>query len=95
MHCTVIIRSESSNRFVARPVGIPEIEASGPTEAEAIEQLKQKLDEWLRDAKVVEITVPTGNVWLDTFGRSAKDRLWEEYEEELERIRREGNQDAE
>ena len=95
MHCTVIVRPESKDRFVARPVGLPELEASAPTEAEAIEQVKHKLDEWLRGAKVVEVSVPTGNPWLDFFGRSADDPHWEEYQAELERIRREGNQDAE
>jgi hypothetical protein len=95
MQCTVVVRAESENRFVARPFGLPEIEASASSEEEAIEQVKQKLDKWLRGAKVVEVTIPTGNPLLDFFGRSADDPHWEEYQAELERIRREGNRDVE
>jgi len=95
MQCTVIVRPESADRYVARPLGLPEIEATAPTEAEAVEELRHKLDEWVRGAKVLEVTVPTGNPWLDTAGRSADDPHWEEYQAELERYRREGNRDAE
>ena len=95
MQCTVVVREQSENRFVARPLGVPEIETTAPTEAEAIEQVKHELDQWFRGAKVVEVSIPTGNPWLDFFGRSADDPNWEEYQAELERIRREGNQDAE
>jgi hypothetical protein len=91
MECVVIVRAQSEGRYVARPLGLPELESCAPTEAEAIEQVKQKLDDWLHGAKVVEVTVPTGNPWLDTFGRSADDPHFEEYQKELERIRSDAN----
>jgi hypothetical protein len=40
---------------------------------EAFEQVKHKLDEWMRGAKIVEVNVPTGNPWLDFAGSSAED----------------------
>jgi hypothetical protein len=95
MQCTVIVRPEPGNRYVACPLGLPQLESHAATEAEAVEQVRHKLDEWMRGAKIVEVSVPTGNPLLDFFGRSADDPHWEEYQAELERIRREGNQDAE
>jgi hypothetical protein len=86
MHCTVIVRPEE-DRFVARPLGLPELETTAATEAEAIEQVKHKLDEWMRGVKVVEVTVPTGNPWLDFAGSSANDPDWEEYQAEIRRYR--------
>lgn len=87
MQCTVIVRPESATRFVAHPVGLPQLESTAPTEAEAVEQVKQKLTAWLKDATVVEVSVPTGNPWLDTFGRSATDPQFDDYQAELQRSR--------
>jgi hypothetical protein len=39
MQCTVIVRAESATRFVASPVGLPQLESTAPTEAEAVEQV--------------------------------------------------------
>ena len=89
MQCTVIVRPESATRFVACPVGLPQLESTAPTEAEAVEQVKQKLAAWLKDAKVIEVSVPTGNPWLDTFGRSATDPQFDDYQAELQRYRAE------
>jgi hypothetical protein len=97
MQYPVIVRAESEHRYVARPVGLPEIEAEASTKQAAVEAVRGKLREWLGDGELVqvEITTGTGNSLLDFFGSSADDPDWEEYQAELERIRREGNQDAE
>lgn len=89
MQCTVIVRLKSATRFVACPVGLPQLESTAPTEDEAVEQVKQKLAAWLKDAKVVEVSVPTGNPWLDSFGRSATDPQFDDYLAELQRYREE------
>jgi len=92
MECLVVVRPESDARYVARPLGLPELEASAPTEVEAIARVREKLDQWLRGAKVVTVSVPgTGNPWLDTFGRSANDPDFEAYQAELERLRTQAN----
>lgn len=91
MQCTVIVRPESATCFVACPVGLPQLESSAPTAAEAVEQVKQKLSLWLKDAEVVEVSIPTGNLWLDTFGRSSfrlsknekKEFLWKPSKRDL------------
>jgi len=87
MHYTVIVRAEPANGFVACPLGLPELESHAPTEAEAVAQVKQKLDEWMRGAKIVEVSVPSGNPWLDFAGRSADDPEWEDYLAEIARYR--------
>ena len=89
MQCKVIVRLESATRFVACPVGLPQLEGTAPTEAEAVEQVKQKLAAWLKDAKVVEVSIPTGNPWLDSFGRSATDPQFDDYLAELQRYQEE------
>ena len=66
---------------------IPHSERVG---TEAIEQVSQILGRWLASAKVVTIDVPTignENPWLDSFGRSSDDPDFDEFAEELERIR--------
>ena len=93
MHCTVIVRPASATHFVAYPMGLPQLESTAPTEAEAVEQVKQKLTAWLKDATVVEVSIPTGNPWLDTFGRSADDPQFDDYQAELQRHRREQDGD--
>lgn len=86
MQCTVIVRPESPIRFVARAAGLSELESIAPSETEAVEQVKQKLTAW-QNAKVVEVNVPTGNPWLDTFGRSATDPQFDDYVAEVKRYR--------
>ncbi len=90
MHYPVIVRTESSDQYVAQPLGIPELRVVAATEAEALERVGQALSQWLASAKVVQITVPvagSGNPWLDTFGRSAEDPDFEEFLEELQQAR--------
>lgn len=90
MQYPVIVRTESANQYVAQPLGIPELRVVASTEAEAIEQVGQALRQWLASAKVVQVAVPvagSGNPWLDAFGRSANDPDFEEFTEELKRVR--------
>ena len=92
MQYPVIVRSEPEGRYVARPVGLPEIEATATTEAAAIEQVRQELGQWLRSAKLVQVDVPAApgiNPWLETFGRSADDPDFDDLQRELSRLRSE------
>jgi predicted RNase H-like HicB family nuclease len=93
MHYPVVVRAESEHRYVARPVGLPEIEAEAETEQAAIDAVRQKLKTWLGDAKLVqvEVTPTSGNPWLDFFGSSADDPDWEDYQTEIKRVREQAN----
>ena len=90
MQYPVIVRTEAANQYVAQPLGIPELKVVAATEAEAIEQVSQALGQWLASAKVVQVAVPAAggsNPWLDAFGRSANDPDFDEFLEELQRVR--------
>ena len=90
MNYPVIIRIESAHRYVAQPLGIPEVKVVAATEAEALAQVTEALAQWLTAAKVVQVAVPgeaQGNPWLDALGRSATDPDFAEFLEELQRLR--------
>lgn len=93
MHYPVVVRAESEHRYVARPVGLPEIEAEAATEQAAIDAVRQKLKNWLGDAKLVqvEVTPASGNPWVDFCGSSADDPDWEDYQAEVRRVRERAN----
>ena len=90
MNYPVLIRTESAHRYVAQPLGIPEVKVVAATEAEAIAQVTEALAQWLTTAKVVNVAVPgeaRANPWLDAFGRSANDPDFADFLEELQRLR--------
>jgi hypothetical protein len=77
-------------RYVAQPIGLPELRVTAATEDEAVAGVRLALERWLASAKVVHVSVATGNTgnpWLDSFGRSATDPDFDEYLEELHRAR--------
>lgn len=90
MRYPVIVELKSENEFVAEPLGKPELRAVASTEAEALAKVERALEEWLRSAKLVQVTISaraSGNPWLDSFGRSADDPDFDEYLEEIGRAR--------
>jgi hypothetical protein len=94
MQYPIIVRTESPDRYVAQPVGIPELRTIARTAAEAIEQVSRALIQWLGSARLVQVEVPgpsLGNPWLDSFGRSASDPDFDEFMAELQRARYRGD----
>ena len=92
MQYPVVVRTDSADHYVAEPLGISELRVEAASEAEAVTQVGHALNEWLRSAKLVQVDLPDGgesNPWLDSFGRSADDPLFEAYQEELARARAE------
>lgn len=91
MEYPVIVRPTSENRFVAEPMGRPELQVVAATEEEALEGAVKVLDRWLDGGRVVHVRLPdvppTGNPWLDASGRFADDPQYEEFLEELARAR--------
>lgn len=96
MHYPVIVRAESKHRYIARPVGMPEIEVEAATRDAAVEAVRGKLKDMLAGAELVDVEIPgiAGHALLDFFGSSADDPDWEEYRLQLDLLRREGNRDA-
>ena len=92
MEQVILVRPDGSGRFLAQAIAFPECRAAGDTEENAVSQVKQTLAEHLGAAKLVRVDIPmslTGNPWLDTFGRSATDPQFDDYQAELQRYRAE------
>jgi hypothetical protein len=90
MDSLVIVRPEAPGRYVAQSLAVPEMRAVAPTEAEAVEQVRDSLASWLASGKLVRIQVPTpagANPWLEGFGRSANDPDFADYVQELQQAR--------
>ena len=96
MQYPILIRSKSAERYLAEPVGLAELRVEAATENEALEQVGQALKGWLGSAaRLVHLDVPasvSANPWLDSFGRSAEDPLFEDFLEEMSRARAEDEQ---
>jgi hypothetical protein len=89
MNCLVIVREESPDRYVAVPAGVPELQVEAPTEAAAVDLVRQSLTNWFATSKLVEVDVP-GNgpgPWLGAFGRSADDPDFDDYLQHIQHYR--------
>jgi len=90
MEQLVVVRLDGPGRYTAQALAVPEVKAQADSEAAAVEQVRQALADWLARGKVVRVEVPvpgTGNPWLDSFGRSAEDPQFADYQQEVERAR--------
>jgi hypothetical protein len=86
----IVGRAEPSGQFTAQVVGVPELQATAATRADAIEQLRRLLGEWLASGKLMPIEVPYPNPLLHFSGHlDPNDPLECEFVEELHRRRRE------
>ncbi len=96
MQYPILIRAKSTDRYVAEPVGLAELRVEGTTETEALERVGQALEGWIGSAaKLVHVDLPASGVnnpWLESFGRSADDPLFEDFLEEMARARAEAEQ---
>ena len=92
MQYPVIVRTEKPGQYIAEPLGLKELRVEAPSETEVLKQVRKALHGLLGSAKLVQVDIPDtpqSNPWLESFGRSADDPLFEVYLEELERARAE------
>ena len=86
----VVSRTEPSGQFTVQVVGVPELRVTAATRAEAIEQIRALLGEWLASGQLMAIEVPPVNPLLHFSGHlDPSDPLEQEFLEELARLRRE------
>jgi predicted RNase H-like HicB family nuclease len=86
----IVCRSEPSGQFTAEVVGLPELRASARTRAEAIEQIRALLGEWLASGQLLAVEIPPSNPLLHFSGHlDPNDPIEREFVEELARRRRE------
>jgi hypothetical protein len=82
--------ADSSGQFTVQVVGVPELRATAATRAQAIEQIRTMLAEWLASGQLMAIEVPCPNPLLHFGGHLDRhDPLEQEFVEELARRRRE------
>ena len=81
MRYTVMLRQNSTGRYIAVAPAVPDCRGVGRTRHEALERLRLTLEDWLRGIEVtfVEVSTPSAapgaqiNPWLDTAGLFADD----------------------
>jgi predicted RNase H-like HicB family nuclease len=88
----VVVRSEGEDHFTAQVVAFPQLKAEAATEAEAVDKLKDSLEEFLEKSKLIKVSVKGGNPWLAVAGHAADDPDFDIYLEEIRKYRME--QDA-
>jgi len=86
----IVTRPEPSGQFTAQVVGVQELRATAATRADAIEQLRDMLSDWLASGQLIAIEVPCPNPLLHFSGHiDPNDPMQKEFLEELARLRRE------
>lgn len=85
----IVGRVEPSGQFTAQVVGVPELHATAPMRAEAIELVRAMLADWLASGQLMSIEVPRPNPLLHFPGHlDPNDPLEQEFVEEMARQRR-------
>ena len=86
----VIGQPDLSGEFFVQVVGLPELHATAPTRAEAIEKIRALLQALLASGNLMAIEVPCANPVLHFSGHlDPHDPIEEEFVDELARQRRE------
>ena len=92
MQYTVMIHRQPPNHFIAQAPALPNCRGEGQTRAEALQRLKNAIEEWLLETEIttLEIQTPTPtapneqtNPWLATAGIFADDPMLEPILQEI------------
>jgi len=93
MQYPIVIRSNAVGHYVAEPLGLAELRVEADTETAALEKVKRALKGWLGSAaRLVQLDLSgpsAGNPWVESFGRSADDPLFDDFLEEMAKARAE------
>jgi len=86
----IVVRPEPPGQFTAQAVGLPELHATAATREEALQQIRNVLNEWITTGQLVPIEASRENPWLRGFGhRDPNDPNEQAYLEELARLKAE------
>jgi hypothetical protein len=92
----VLLTKNAENQYIATAMFLPNVAASGTSEAEAIERLRAELLKLQARSRVVKIELPTqenaANPWVQMAGLFADDPTWESFQAEIAAYRAEMNQ---
>jgi predicted RNase H-like HicB family nuclease len=54
----VLVRPEPAGQFTARVVGLPELQATAATREQAVQHIRDTLDEWIASGQLVALPIP-------------------------------------
>ncbi|MBI1765096.1 MAG: hypothetical protein HYR56_27100 [Acidobacteria bacterium] len=97
MEYQILVEKQPQNGFIATALGWPDCVGAGETKDEAIVKAQTAVAERLAHGEILHVqveaspSVATADPWKRMFGRDANDPHWDEFQEELRRIREEAN----
>ena len=87
--CLVRVLDDPDGRFTAHLLGEPDLRATAVTAAEAVEQLRARLQEEVNWGRLLAIELPRQNPLLERFGSARDDPTFDQYREEIRKFRAE------
>jgi hypothetical protein len=87
----IIVRPEPPGQFTARPLGVPEIQAVGATEKEAVDRAHAALSQWKGSLHWVRVEMSDGSSVPQAAGHAKDDPDFDLYLEEISRCREEAD----
>lgn len=98
MDYQILVEKQPHNGFVATALGWPDCVAVGTTKEEAVVQVRSAVAGRLAHGEIVHVRIETSEVtqtvidpWESMIGRFADDPYWDDFQDELKRIREEAN----
>src|SRR5438046_975894 len=93
----VLVTKQHDSRYTARALVLPDVVASGTTEAEAVDQLRDALADLQTRSRVVDVELPLpdlvqSNPWMRFAGMWADDLDWDLFQDAVAEYRREIDQ---
>ena len=90
----VLVTKQHDSRYTARALVLPDVVASGTTEAEAVDHLRDTLADLQTRSHVVDVDLPMpdlaqGNPWLRFARMWADDPDWDLFQDAIAEYRRE------
>ena len=92
MQFPVLVKTISATRHEAWVIGLPNIREVASTQEEALAKAKGAIERLLSSGDLILVSVPSkekANPWLRLFGRSAEDPDFDEFVQEMRRLRSE------
>ena len=94
MYHHIFVEHQPERGYVATALGWPECVGIGSTKEEAIAQVCARLTERLARGEIVRVPAgesPPGDPWERVIGQFVDDPHWDEFQDELRRLREEAN----
>ncbi|HMV48370.1 MAG TPA: hypothetical protein PLD20_08825 [Blastocatellia bacterium] len=97
MEYHILVEKQPNNGYVATALGWPDCTGAGETREQAVVQAQAAVADRLTHGELLQVKVEAPqsatefDPWEAMIGRFADDPTWDEFQEELRRIREEAN----